>query len=162
MRLNLGCLSETIREQGYVNIDNVPVTDENKDVYKQGSFESLDWLCEDRTVEEIVIKDGLGRISFDKLTDVIQNWAQKLQRDGVLRITMPDAHLVAQMFFQGQISLSDYQNVILATKNKNIQIQSLLDTKSLIELLEQSGLVVTVKKYDGLYVYVEAVKVRND
>lgn len=162
MRLNLGCLTETIREQGYVNIDDVPSTKENEDVYKQGSFESLDWLCEDGTVEEIIIKDSICRIPLNSLEGVVQNWAQKLQPSGVLKIMTPDAYLVAQMFFQDQISLTEYQGTILGTQYSKIQMRSILDAPTLIGLLEQAGLSVTTKRYDGLYFYVEAVKVQND
>lgn len=162
MRLNLGCLTETIRKQGYINIDDVPPTEENKDVYKQGSFESLDWLCEDDTVQEIIIKDSIGRIPLNALEGVLQNWAQKLQTNGVLKIMVPDAHLVAQMFFQDQISLAEYQGVILGTQYNNMQMRSLLDAPMLMTLLEQAGLSVTIKRYDGLCLYVEAVKLQND
>lgn len=162
MRLNLGCLTETVRKQGYVNIDDIPPTEENKNVYKQGSFESLDWLCEDETVEEIIIKDSICRIPLSSLEGVLQHWAQKLQPGGVLKIMMPDAHLVAQMFFQDQISLAEYQSIVLGTQSNNIQMRSLLDTPTLIELLEQAGLSVTLKRYDGLCLYIEAVKTQND
>lgn len=162
MRLNLGCLTETVRKQGYVNIDDVPPTKENENTYKQGSFESLDWLCEDGTVEEIIIKDSICRISLSSLEGVLQNWVQKLQPDGVLKITVPDAHLVAQMFFQDQISLEEYQGVVLGTQYNNIQMRSLLDVPTLIGLLEHVGLTVTLKRYDGLSLYVEAVKIQND
>lgn len=162
MRLNLGCLTETVRKQGYVNIDDAPSTEENKDIYKQGSFESLDWLCEDGTVEEIIIKDSICRILLSSLEGVLQNWAQKLQPGGILKIMMPDAYLVAQMFFQDQISLAEYQGVVLGTQYSNIQMQSLLDAPTLIGLLEQVGLSVTTKRYDGLCLYVEAVKTQDD
>lgn len=162
MRLNLGCLTETIRERGYINIDDAPSTKENADVYKQGSFESLDWLCENETVEEIIIKDSICRIPMSDMESVLQNWAQKLQPGGVLKIMTPDAHLVAQMFFQDQISLSEYQGVMLGTQHKNIQMRSLLDAPTLIGLLEHVGLSVTLKRYDGLCFYVEAVKIQDD
>lgn len=162
MRLNLGCTTETVRKQGYTNIDDVPSTKENEDIYKQGSFESLDWLCENDTVEEIIIKDSIGRIPLNALEGVLQNWAQKLQPGGVLKIMTPDAYLVAQMFFQDQISLAEYQAIVLGTQYNNIQMRSLLDTPTLVGLLEQAGLSVTTKRYDGLCFYVEAVKVQND
>ncbi len=162
MRLNLGCITETVRKQGYINIDDIPPTEENKDIYKQGSFEYLDWLCEDETVEEIIIKDSIGRIPLNALGDVLQNWAQKLQSGGILKIMTPDAHLVAQMFFQDQISLVEYQKIVLGTQYNNIHIQSLLDVPTLVELLEQAGLSITTKRYDGLYLYIEAVKIQND
>ncbi len=157
MKLNLGCRTEMVRAQGYVNVDDTPPTEENKDVYKQGSFESLDWLCEDNTVQEIVIKDSTGRIPLSALGSVLQNWAQKLQPDGVLKIMIPDAHLVAQMFFQDQISLAEYQGIVLGIQY-DVQMRSLLDAPMLMSLLEQAGLSVTLKRYDGLYLYVEAVK----
>ena len=162
MRLNLGCLTETIREQGYINIDDAPSTKENEDVYRQGSFESLDWLCEDGTVEEIIIKDSICRIPLSSLESALQNWAQKLQPGGILKIMTPDAHLVAQMFFQDQISLAEYQGITLGTQYSNIQIRSLLDTPTLTGLLEQAGLSITTKKYDGLCLYIEAVKIQDD
>ena len=75
---------------------------------------------------------------------------------------VPDAHLVAQMFFQDQISLAEYQGVVLGIQYSNIQMQSLLDAPTLIGLLEQVGLSVTTKRYDGLCLYVEAVKTQDD
>lgn len=162
MRLNLGCRTETVREQGYVNIDDIPSTKENEHIYKQGSFESLDWLCENGTVEEIIIKDSIGRIPLSSLEGVLQNWAQKLQPGGVLKIMTPDAHLVAQMFFQDQISLAEYQGIILGTQYGDIQMRSLLDVPTLIGFLEQAGLSITTKKYDGLCLYIEAVKIQDD
>ena len=158
MRLNLGCLTETVRKQGYINIDDIPSTEENKDIYKQGSFESLDWLCENETVEEIIIKDSIGRIPLDALEGVLQNCAQKLQPGGILKIITPVEHLVAQMFFQEQMSLVEYQRVVLGTQYNNIQMRSLLDIPTLIGFLEQAGLSVILKRYDGLCLYVEAVK----
>lgn len=161
MRLNLGCTTETVRKQGYINIDDRPPTDENKNVYRQGSFESLDWLCEDGAVEEIIIKDSIGRIPINSLKDALQNWAQKLQPGGILKIMTPDAHLVAQMFFQDQIALAEYQNIVLGTQYSNVQMRSLLDAPTLINLLEQAGLAITLKRYDGLCLYIEAMK-NND
>lgn len=162
MRLNLGCLMETVRKQGYINVDDAPSTKENEDIYKQGSFESLDWLCEDGTVEEIIIKDSICRISLSDLGDVLRNWAQKLKSGGVLKIMTADAHLVAQMFFQDQISLTEYQQIILGTQHSNIKMLSLLDVPTLTGLLEQAGLSITTKRYDGLCLYIEAVKIQDD
>lgn len=152
-RLNLGCGND--KRIGFVNVDQFPGKSDN---YRQGDIRSLDWLVEDSTVEEILAIDCLEYIKSRNVNTTVENWAKKLSPGGVMKILVPDCHLVAKSFFQGQLSLKEYQTIMFGTQENNDERLSLIDSGTLLEMLRGFGLTVSLKRYDGVAFYVEAVK----
>ncbi len=158
MKLNLKC-GNTIRS-GYLNIDLIPNTNLSTEIYRQGSIECLDWICEDNTVEEILATDALYYILYSDLSATIQNWSQKLLNNGTLKIAVIDLYTISKMYVQNQLSINEYLSNIFGSKDIGIRMAA-IEADMLISILNNCGLIVTVKKYNGAYFYVEAIK-RND
>lgn len=153
MKLNLGCGTDI--RKGFVNIDRLPIKAEH---YKQGEIQSLDWLVEDSTVDEILAIDCLEYLAAKNIEMAIENWANKLSTGGVMKILVPDGHLVAKSFYQGQLSLKEYQTIMFGTQEDNDSRLSVIDIDTLLEILKNCGLTVSLKRYEGIAIYVEAVK----
>lgn len=156
MKLNLGC-GDDIRS-GYINIDRVPRNQLLTEIYKQGDISSLDWLTEDNTVNEIVALDCLEYLPTNMTKQALANWSQKLSPGGILKVLVPDCHAAARAFTQGQFSLKEYSQVILGTQEGDDNRLSLVDATTLLSILQESGLTISLKRYEGVAIYVEAVK----
>lgn len=156
MRLNLGC-GKDVRD-GYVNIDRMPQGQISKDIYRQGDIGSLDWLTEDSTVDEIIALDCLEYLPANSIKQALVNWAQKLSAGGTLKILVPDCHTVAKSFAQGQFSLQEYSQIIFGTQDGNDNRLAVIDATTLLNTLQEIGLTIALKRYEGVAIYVEAVK----
>ncbi len=152
-RLNLGCGNDI--RNGFVNVDRLSTKSDN---YRQGDIQSLDWLVEDSTVDEILAIDCLEYIPSKNIKTTVANWINKLSSGGVIKISVPDCHLVAKSFSQGQLSLQEYQVIVFGTQEHNDDRLSFIDSSTLLEILKEFGLTISLKRYDGVAIYVEAVK----
>jgi predicted SAM-dependent methyltransferase len=156
MKINLGCGNDI--RSGYINIDRLPPNQMPPDVYRQGDIQSLDWLTEDGGVEEILAMDCLEYLPINVVNSAISNWANKLVSGGILKILVPDCHAVAKAFASGQLNLSEYLTLIFGTQNDNDKRLSAIDVKTLFEILQNLGLSISLKRYEGVAIYVEATK----
>jgi len=156
MRLNLGCGNDI--RSGYINIDRLPPGQVPPDLYRQGDIQTLDWLTEDNTISEIVALDCIEYLPTNAVQPAIANWAQKLTAGGTLKILMPDCHAVAKAFTQGQFNLQEFSQVILGTQENGDSRLSMMDTATLLEVLQDIGLTISIKRYEGVAIYVEAVR----
>ena len=156
MKLNLGCGNDI--RSGYINIDRLPPGQVPPDVYRQGDIQTLDWLTEDETVEEIIALDCIEYLPTDMVGQALVNWAQKLMAGGTLKILMPDCHAIAKAFAQGQFSLQEFSQMVLGTQESGDSRLSVMDTATLLDSLQNVGLTVSLKRYEGVAIYVEAVK----
>ena len=156
MKINLGCGTDI--RSGYVNIDRLPQPQISLDIYRQGNIDYLDWLTEDNTVDEIVALDCLVYLSTNVMKQALINWAQKLSTGGILKILIPDCHLIAKSFAQGQFSLKEYSQMTLGTQEGNDNRLSLIDATTLLSTLQEIGLTISLKRYEGVAIYVEAIK----
>jgi predicted SAM-dependent methyltransferase len=156
MKINLGCGNDI--RSGYINIDRLPPNQMPPDVYRQGDIQSLDWLTEDGCVEEILAMDCLEYLPINVVHSAIANWANKLVSGGVLKILVPDCHAVAKAFSSGQLNLSEYLTLMFGTQNDNDKRLSAIDVTTLFETLRNLGLSISLKRYEGVAVYVEATK----
>lgn len=157
MKLNLGCGTDI--RTGYVNIDRLPSPTMPDTIdYKQGDIQSLDWLTEDNTVSEIVAIDCIEYLSPDIIQQSLSNWGRKLVAGGLLKILMPDCHIVAKAFVQGQFNLQEYSQITFGTHMDNDRRLSILDTSTLLSMLKEAGLSVLTKRYEGVAIYVEVTK----
>jgi len=152
MKLNLGC-KDDIR-QNYVNIDTYEDKNNNP-LYRQGNFDSLDWIVEDGGVEEIVVLNALNKIPLAKLGLAMNNWSKKLKVGGVLKISIPDVYLLAKNFVNNQMASIEFLQLIYGKDEIN---QSGLDSDALLDLLKQCELSISTKRYDGMAFYVEATR----
>lgn len=156
MKLNLGSRNDI--RSGYLNIDNLPLQVLPPKMYRQGDIQSLDWIAEDSTVEEIVALNCLQYISLANLRDTIQNWVQKLQPGGVLKIQAFDIYVIASAFIKNQLNLSEFTNIIFGSQKPDDDRKSIMDMMTLCQLLCELGLIIETKRYDGISLYVEAKK----
>ena len=156
MKLNLGCGNDI--RSGYINIDRLPPGQVPPEVYRQGDIQTLDWLTEDDTVDEIIALDCVEYLPTNAVKHAIANWAQKLTTGGTMKILMPDCHAIAKSFAQGQFNLQEFSQMIFGTQESGDSRLSLMDTATLIETLQEIGLTVALKRYEGVAIYVEAVK----
>jgi predicted SAM-dependent methyltransferase len=128
------------------------------DNYKQGDIQSLDWLTEDSTVDEILALDCLEYLPEKKVRSTIENWASKLSTGGVIKILVPDCHLAAKSFHQGQFSLQEYQTIVFGTQEHGDNRLSIIDSTTLVGILKDCGLTISLRRYEGVAFYLEAVK----
>lgn len=156
MKLNLKCGSDI--RAGYVNIDREPANQVPPDLYKQGEVNSLDWLVEDEKVDEIVAIDCIEYLPTDTIKGSLANWAKKLISGGTLKILVPDCHAVAKAFWQGQLSLPEYLQITFGTQKGNDNRVTAIDTVTLLDILREIGLTISLKRYEGIAIYVEATK----
>jgi len=156
MRLNLGCGNDI--RSGYVNIDRLPPGQIPPDLYRQGDIQTLDWLTEDNTVEEIIALDCIEYLPTNAVQPALANWAQKLAAGGTLKILMPDCHAIAKAFAQGQFNLQEFSQMVLGTQEAGDSRLSIMDAATLLDVLQEVGLTISVKRYEGVAIYVEAVK----
>lgn len=156
MRLNLGCGTDI--RAGHLNIDRLSPNQAPPDIYQQGDISSLDWLTENNMVEEILAIDCLDYLPINVIKQTLINWAQKLTINGVLKIKVSDCHLTAKAFFQGQLNLQEYLQIIFGTQNNNDNRLSAIDTVTLLNILQEIGLTISLKRYEGVAIYVEAIK----
>jgi len=155
MKLNLKCKND-IRDS-YINIDNFP-SQLSPEIYKQGDIQSLDWITENDTVQEIVAIDCLQDIPMAVVKDAIQNWTQKLQSGGILKIQTVDMHIAAAAFVKNQLSLGEFAGIIFGSQRPDNDRKSIMDMMTLCRLLQELGLTIKIKRYDGIALYVEAKK----
>lgn len=153
MKINLGC-GDDIRS-GFVNVDRLPGQSDN---YKQGDIQSLDWLVEDSTVDEILAIDCLEYLPAKNVKLAIENWVNKLSVGGVIKILVPDCHLVSKSFHQGQLNLQEYQMIIFGTQEHNDNRLSVIDSFTLLTMLKDFGLTISLKRCEGVAIYMEAIK----
>ncbi len=156
MKLNLGCGNDI--RSGYINVDRVPQNQVPADVYRQGDIKSLDWLTEDGTIDEIVASDCLAYLPPNTVEQAIINWAQKLIIGGVLKIMTPDCYVVAKSFVQGQFDFDEYSVITFGSREQNDNRLSAMDVITLSKILTKAGLKITLKRYEGISIYVEAVR----
>jgi hypothetical protein len=88
----------------------------------------------------------------------IANWANKLVSGGILKILVPDCHAVAKAFHTGQLNLSEYLTLVFGTQNNNDKRLSAIDAQTLFDTLQSLGLSISMKRYEGVAIYVEATK----
>lgn len=156
MRINLRC-KQDIRH-GYTNIDIFPPGQLSSDLYKQGDISNLDWLVENNTVEEILAMDCIEYIPTSCVKPTLINWAQKLAKGGTLKILVPDCYSIAKSFYQGQFNLEEFSKMLLGTEQESDIRKSIIDEITLSQILNDIGLTITLKRYEGVAIYIEAIR----
>jgi predicted SAM-dependent methyltransferase len=156
MKLNLGCGNDI--RSGYINIDRLPPGQVPPEIYRQGDIQTLDWLTEYETVNEILAIDCLEYLPIKAIRRTLTNWSQKLVAGGILKILVPDCYAIAKAFSQGQFNLSEYSQMIFGTQEGVDSRISVIDAMTLVDLLQEIGLTITLKRYEGVAIYVEAIK----
>lgn len=150
MRLNLRC-GKNIRHQ-YLNIDE-DSRDLNENQYKQGDISCLDWLCENDTVDEIIAVNAINTVHHTKVKNAIYNWTSKLRILGTLKLGGVDIFNINEKLSLGQVGLEEYSNTVFSDRNK-----SAVDIEYIIEILEECGMSVETRRFDGILFYIEAKK----
>lgn len=156
MKFNLGCGNDI--RSGYINIDRMPQGQASPDTYRQGDIASLDWIAEDGTVEEIIAIDSLEYLPIAVVKTSLENWAQKLSIGGTLKLMVPDCHAIANAFAIGQFSLQQYSTMTFGTQEGDDNRMSVIDADTLLGILQELGLTISLKRYEGIAIYVEATK----
>ena len=102
--------------------------------------------------------DCLQYLPTKVVESALNNWAQKLTSGGVLKVLVSDCHMVAQAFSQGQFNLEEYSKIIFGTQEENDSRLSVIDAVTLLNILQKAGLTISLKRYEGVAIYVEATK----
>lgn len=116
----------------------------------------IDDLIFDGSAKEIIVNHVLEYIDLDKLEPTIRGWAQKLQFGGKLIINCQDARIVAQSFYFGHITLEQYNDLVY--KNDGFPKKLALTSDIINNLLEQCGLTIELKRYEGTMYCVVATR----
>lgn len=153
MKLNLGC-GQDIRPD-YLNID-IAEKDVNSRMFKTGCVKSIDWICENETVEEILAIDILPYIPPHELQHTIKNWVKKLKPNGIIKISIIDLFAISEAFVRGQASVDEL--IVLLFGKINDQRLSAMDSQMLVSLMEANKLTIETKRFDGIIFYIEAKK----
>jgi hypothetical protein len=130
----------------------VTVTDIKVDGVKTGDTTCLDWMCDDGTVEEIV-SPSITNIPADQVRMAIANWADKLSSGGMLKVSAPDIYQVTRAFNDQQLTLHEFCAIVYGDRSR-----SAMDMQNMMRLIEDVGLVVKTRRYDGMSFYLEAQK----
>jgi hypothetical protein len=154
MKLNLGC-GQDIRPD-YLNIDIKGHSTSNTEIFKTGCVESIDWICENETVEEILAMDILAYIPPHELNNTIKNWVDKLEPGGIIKISIIDLFAISEAFIRGQASIDEF--LILLFGKVDDQRLSSMDSQMLLSLIEKHTLKIETKRFDGIIFYIEAKK----
>ncbi len=155
MKINF-CHENEIKESDYINVGSKPTDKLPTNIYRHGDVHSLDWLCEDNNVDEILAINTLGHIDSQEIDQAIQNWFNKLKPNGILKIGAIDIHLVSKLFVNTKIDFNGYINCIWGSPN-NRRISG-IDRTTLCDLLLKHNFTLVTKRYDGVSFYVEARK----
>lgn len=149
MKLNLKCGNDV--RNGYVNIDPT----KRGDGITNGNLESLDWLCEDNTVEEILAVGAMRYIDNNNLGNAMANWCKKLRTNGTIKIEATDLFIISKLFAGGQITIEEYTSALYGT---DIPFRSSTDIDAVQDKLESLGLSVTQRRLNGTSFVLEACK----
>lgn len=154
MKLNLGC-GQDIRPD-YINIDIKGHSTSNTENFRTGCVKSIDWMCEDETVEEILATDILAYIPPHELQNTIKNWIRKIQPGGVIKISIIDLFAISEAFVCSQASIDEF--IILLFGKVSDQRLSSMDSQMLLSLIKEQGLTIITQRFDGIIFYIEAQK----
>ncbi len=153
MKLNLNC-GEDVRS-GYLNID-LSARDLSSDLYRAGDVIELDWVCDDNSADEIIATNVLETFSFNLIENMLKNWAKKLSPKGVLKISVVDLYVISRLFTEVKITIEDFIGHLWGSATPKM---SGISRNKLCSMIEQKvGLKITIKRYDGISFYLEAVK----
>ncbi len=158
MKINL-CCSDDIREGEYLNIGITPNSKLPSNIYRQGDISSLDWICENGTVEEILVLNTLNYIPPERFKIAFDSWFNKLSANGVIKISVVDLFVICKSFVYDQITTEDMILHLWGT-NKNRKFSS-IDSFLLCKMLKDANFRIQTKRYDGISFYVEAKKNEN-
>ncbi len=158
MKINL-CCSDDIREGEYLNIGIAPNNKLPSDIYRQGDISALDWVCEDGTVEEILVLNTLNYIAPERFKIAFDSWFSKLSTNGVIKISIVDLFVICKSFVNDQITIGEMINHLWGIP-ENRKFSS-IDSSLLCKMLEDANFRIETKRYDGISFYIEARKNEN-
>ena len=152
------CSNDDIRNGDYLNISMDIVNNQDDDQVVCGDIGSLDWIVEDNSVDEIVALRTLNNIEMDRVITAIENWKNKLREGGVIKFAIDDIFVLSGELLQNRLSASDLSQIIFRSNN----CKCVIDSTSLLFILDKLQLKVENQRFDGVSFYVEARKVSDD
>jgi len=94
---------------------------------------------ENGSVDEIYASHILEHFGHGQVFDVLKHWVSKLKTGGLIRIAVPDYHLISERYLQGErFNVNGY--MMGGQVDENDYHKSLFDHKTLTQLMEQAGL----------------------
>lgn len=156
MKINLVINNENGSLKNYANIS--PVLDKNG--FNKGNIHNLDWCADDSSVTHLIADDVLSRFAFPEINSILTNWIRKLAIKGIITIRGIDFEEVARALVLEQINVQDAAKLIYGEQTSSIDIRcSSMSILDLISYLEQFGLLITLKMFDGFHYTVEAQRI---
>ncbi len=151
------CSQDDIRDGDYLNI-SVDVLDNSlEDNLICSDIVCLNSVVKDNSVEEIVALRTLSHVSLENMLKALVNWREKLVDNGLLKIAIDDMFVLSGELLQNKISIADLSKMVFRDHN----CKSIMDSTSLLFLLDKVGFKVENKRFDGYSFYVEARKIDN-
>lgn len=153
MKINLVINNIDSSLKDYANIS--PVLDKNG--FNKGDIHNLDWCADDAAVTHLIADDVLSRFAFPEIVGILNNWIRKLCLKGIITVRGIDFEEVARALILEQINVHEAAKLIYGEQKESFDIRcSSLSILDLVGYLEQSGLTITRKVFDGFHYTVEA------
>jgi len=134
------------------------VDNQDNDQVVCGDIGSLDWIIEDDSVDEIVALRTLNNIGMEHMAKAIGNWKNKLRENGIIKFAIDDIFVLSGELLQNRLSASDLSQIVF----RNSNCKSVIDSTSLLFILNQLQFKIENQRFDGVSFYVEARKISND
>ncbi len=155
MKFNLILTDSNKCIKDYVNLS--PYND--KDGLNQGQINNLDWVCDAGSIEHLIADDILSHFRFPAIADILKNWISKLKVSGKITFRGIDFEEVSRALVLEKMNTLEASKLIWGEQSDIYDVkQSGLSIIDLIEYLEQFGLKVTKKVFEGYKYTVEAVR----
>ena len=155
MKINLVINNENSALKGYANIS--PLLD--KKGFNKGNVHNLDWVADPASVTHLIADDVLSRFTFPEIDGILQNWLGKLALNGSITLRGIDFEEVARALILEQISIQEAAKLIYGDQKSPEDIRcSSMSILDVVAYLEQHGLQITRKVFEGYQYTVEAVR----
>jgi len=144
---------------GYVNIDPAPQKSVQDEVVHIRDIKNLHGVCEQSECTEVRAEDVLDFIPLEQLGNVLAGWTYALRHGGKLVIGGTDAMSVSRAYLSGDINTQEYNELIHGVGLHPWSMKSgQVNMSELSEVLEQLGLQVIKKRFNGFKMTVEAIR----
>ena len=152
MKINLLCGPNC--KTDYWNIDHrINLCKPEGHKFSAGYYNNLDPLIEDESCEEVFVSEVLNILQPQEMIKVIEHWAKKVVKGGVLNIRFVDIFFAAQAI-SGKILNSESSNRVI---NGNGSFNSVLEFAAVKEVLGSLGLRIN-KLTSNIITEIEAIK----
>lgn len=155
MKINLVINNENAAIKNYTNIS--PILDTKG--FNKGNVHNLDWVADNASVTHLIADDVLSRFTFPEVNGILQNWLSKIALNGSITIRGIDFEEVARALVLEQVTIQEAAKLIYGDQKGPEDIRcSSMSILDIVAYLEQYGLQITRKIFEGYQYTVEATR----